>query len=192
MATKCKRLFAGLLMLLVMNVAYAVEKPTKIYVYGFSASFNDSTVYLTDIMELDSAWINVKTKFLYGRESYSYQLKNYLQEKGVETPTCIVSYALKRKDAEKKYLKLKKRYTEGKDVNYLVKFIAANDFKFELVSAAYDNEATAKKDKKAAKAEKKAKKEQMKASGMQKPPRQPGGPEGNPGGGPGGGPGGMR
>ena len=41
----------------------------KVYLYGFAASFNDSTVYFTDIQELDSAVVD-RGGFLYGRDSY--------------------------------------------------------------------------------------------------------------------------
>ena len=175
MSTKCKKFFLGLAMLLVASAANAVEKPTKIYVYGFSASFNDSTVYLTDIMELDSAWIDTKTKFLYGRNSYSYQLKTYMQEHGVEAPTCIVSYALTRKDAEKKYVKLRSKYTDKKGDYYIVKYIPATDFQFYTISPDPENMLSSSERKAAAKAEKKALKQRKK---QEKVARKPGnGPE---------------
>lgn len=41
--------------------AYAKDKnttgPTKVYMFGFSASFNDSLVYITDIQAVDSVMI---------------------------------------------------------------------------------------------------------------------------------------
>ncbi len=178
MATKCKKFFLCLAMLLAVTAANAVEKPTKIYIYGFSASFNDSTIYLTDIMEVDSAWINTKNKFLYGRSSYSYQLKTYLQEQGVATPTCIVSYATSRKDAEKKYVKLKKKYTDSKGEGFIVKYIPATDFKFHSVSADSSNGLSAAERKAAEKAEKKALKEKRKQEkNANRPPMGPGAPE---------------
>ena len=60
------------------NTAAKLKCIPKIYAFGFSASFNDSIVYFTDIQEIDSAWINEKNKFLVSRDNYSYQLKNYL------------------------------------------------------------------------------------------------------------------
>ena len=38
--------------------ASAKVERTKVYMFGFSASFTDSLVYMTAIQELDSAWIN--------------------------------------------------------------------------------------------------------------------------------------
>ena len=108
--------------------ATAENRCTKLYMYGFAASFNDSTVYFTDIQEVDSAWTNTKTGFLYSRDNYSYQLRDHLKNKGVPHPTCITVYAKTRKDVEKKYVALKKRYTmKG---SYDVKYIAANEFGF--------------------------------------------------------------
>ena len=48
----------------------------KVYMFGFAASFNDSTVYFTNVQTVDSAWMDTKTKFLLGRDNYSYQLRN--------------------------------------------------------------------------------------------------------------------
>ena len=74
--------FIGVVFLLLIvsahiGVSAKVVCVPKLYAFGFSASFNDSIVYFTDIQEIDSAWINEKTKFLISRDNYSYQLKNY-------------------------------------------------------------------------------------------------------------------
>ena len=53
-----------------------------------------------------------------------------LQE-GVATPTCITCFALKRKDAEKKYARLKRKYSaNGK---FIVKDIKPSDFSYESI-----------------------------------------------------------
>ena len=49
-------------------------KPAKVYMFGFAASFNDSTVYMTNIQKVDAYLANDRTKFLANREDYSYQL----------------------------------------------------------------------------------------------------------------------
>lgn len=106
----------------------AANKPTKVYMYGFAASFNDSTVYFTTLQEVDSAYIDSKTKFLYSRENYSYQLHDYLSAHGAADYTCATIFALSRKAAEKKYAKLHKRYTQGG--KYTVKDLSQTDFLF--------------------------------------------------------------
>ncbi len=136
----------------------AVVKPTTLYVYGFSASFNDSTVYITDIMTLDSAWVDNKTEFLYGRAQYSYQMKAYLQQQGVAHPTTIISFATTRKAAEKKYMKLRSKYTDKKG-SYHIKYLSESEFRFTPVSAADDQTVVTEESKQAKKEEKQARKE---------------------------------
>ncbi|MBP7768200.1 MAG: hypothetical protein KA067_03895 [Prevotella sp.] len=122
-----RRLLCAIVALVSLSAA-AENKVHTVYLYGFAASFNDSTVYFTPIQQLDSAYIDSKTKFLYSRENYSYQLRDYLAGSGYPNATCITSYALNRKDAEKKYLALRKRYSEkGK---YIVNDLKEEEFRF--------------------------------------------------------------
>lgn len=125
-----KYILASMLVFVAIS-AHAEYRAQTVYVYGFAASFNDSTVYLTNIYELDSAYIDSKTKFLYSRNNYSEQLRYYLESIGFKNPVCITSFGLSRQEAEKKYTKLRKRYLETKGYN--VKYIEAKDFKYEPV-----------------------------------------------------------
>ncbi len=175
------------MMMAAATLCRAVPSPATLFVYGFSLSFNDSTVYITDIMQLDSAWIDKKTKFLYSRSTYSYQLRNYLIEQGVENPTCTIMFYEKRKKAEKNLVKLKNRYTKRNET-YIVKYVAASDFRFEAVSAADEAAAAARATKQEKKDAKNAEKEaRAKQKGAQRgmggrPPRggQGGPPQGGP------------
>lgn len=108
------------------------KQTPKIYMFGIAASFNDSTVYFTDIQELENVWINDKGNFLINRSEYSYQLKNYLEAQGYSHRTCIVSFAFKRKDIEKKFHKTRNKYV--KRGNNDLKYINNNEFKFSPVS----------------------------------------------------------
>lgn len=123
------------MLLMTMNVIAGVaQTKTELrpaYVCGFAASFNDSTVYLTDIQAFDSVLVDSKTKFLTERESYSNQLKDYLKAAGFVNPTCITLFAFKRSDIEKKYLKLKKKYTKGGKFN--IRYLTSSDFKFVAI-----------------------------------------------------------
>ena len=114
-----------------INASAKLECVPKLYAFGFAASFNDSTVYFTDIQEIDSAWINDKNDFLVSRDNYSYQLKNYFTSLGLEHRTCIISFALKRKDIEKKYQKMKNKYVKAG--NYDIKSVSTNDFHFTAI-----------------------------------------------------------
>lgn len=111
-----------------------------VYIFGFSASFQDSIVFVTEIQKLDSAWIDTKTKFLMSRENYSYQLKNYLS-KTYQMPhrTCIVMFATKKKDIEKKYAQLMNKYVANKkNIKYDVRVLEPKNFKFEYIDMSYD------------------------------------------------------
>ena len=109
-------------------------KMPKMYMFGFSASFQDSIIYMTDVQEIEGVWYDTKTKFLLGREHYSYQLKEYLAT-NEQKPyrVCVVMFAPTRKEAEKKYVKIRKIYTEKSAGRYDVRYITENDFKFQAI-----------------------------------------------------------
>lgn len=131
---------AAVLLLLSLIFATTTEAKIKVapklYIFGFSASFKNSIVYLTNIQELDSAWVDSKSKFLCGRDQYSAQMKDYLAST-INDPhrTCVVMFSTKKSDAEKKYMKLKRTYTDkakAKD-GYEVNYIDTRDFQFNAV-----------------------------------------------------------
>lgn len=137
------------------------------YIFGFASSFNDSTVYFTDVQKVDSAYFTRKSKFLVSRENYSYQLRDYLEQQGAGKRTCIVMFDFDQKKAEKKWNKLYARYIQkpkakkaknGQQTNdapspYQVKTINPTDFHFSSVQP-NDEEVEEVKVKKAKKAKK--------------------------------------
>lgn len=137
---KCS--FAALLFTMVFAAGELSAKGKavpNIYIFGFSASFTDSTIYITNVQRVDSAWIDTKSKFLLGRENYSYQLRNYLANKlNLKNRTCLVMYGMSRKEAEKKYIKLKKLYVDENPGMYNVKYINEADFKFSTIDMSYE------------------------------------------------------
>lgn len=95
---------------------------------GVSASFADSLVFFTDIQYLDSAAVDDKG-FLVSRSSYSFQLKDYLEQKqGEKNRTCFMFFNRKKGKLEKEIQKLKEKYAKGKT---LVIRSVDTDFKFE-------------------------------------------------------------
>lgn len=134
--------------------------PKKVFMFGFAQSFNDSTVYFTDIQVVDSAYIEHKTKFLAERENYSYQLKSYLENKGKRNMVCGTSFAETRKDIEKKYMKMKQRY--GNRGHYSIQYINENEMKFESIKPIFDESVTRAATKAEIKAQKKAAKKEKK------------------------------
>ena len=140
-----KLVFATLAAALLISItSQAKNEMRKAYVFGFASSFNDSTVYFTDIQELDSAWFTSKNKFLIGRENYSYQLRDYLSGLGEEHRTCMVEYFFDRKKADNAWYKLYTRYkqTQKKKNNqkqknelppYQIKKVALSEFTFQAI-----------------------------------------------------------
>ena len=129
-----------LLFALLMTVATGAEakriQAKHLYMFGFSASFKDSVVYITDIQDVQGAWIETKTKFLLGHEHYSAQLKDYCKEKLQENDrVCMIFFAKTQKKAEKLYLKLRKKYigTAKRPSTYEIRYLNQPDFKFEPV-----------------------------------------------------------
>lgn len=114
----------------------------RIYMFGFAASFNDTIVHFTDVQAVDNAWMDTKSKFLLGRDNYTYQLREYLTEQQqLPNRTCIVIFGEKRDQVEKKLLKLRTLYTTPKtkkkrnkaQSGFDVRYIDQNQFKFQTV-----------------------------------------------------------
>jgi hypothetical protein len=123
-----------LLTLLMACPAEAKRISRPVYMFGFSASFKDSVVYITDVQNVQNAWLESKTNHLLGRESYSGQLKDYLTDKlQLQTRICLVFFGTSKGQAEKKLQKIKKRYTEKAKGSFDVRYITATDFRFEPV-----------------------------------------------------------
>lgn len=87
-------------------------KYMSIYMFGVSTSFTDSTVYVTDVQVVDSAYF-VGKHILGGCKEYSDQLAAYLNGKNIAKRTNAVFFKKKRKDAEKAFVKLRRRYTKA-------------------------------------------------------------------------------
>ncbi len=119
----------------IFGKTYAKEvKVPRIYMFGFAASFNDTIVHFTNVMAVDSVWIESKNKFLMGRQLYSRQLRNYLtEEKQLPLRTCVVMYGKDRTKLEKKMLKMRKLYLKSKDgkQHYDVRFLDDTEFHFK-------------------------------------------------------------
>ena len=129
-----------------------VKVVPRMYMFGFAASFNDSIVHFTEIQAVDSVWIDAKTKFMAGRENYSYQLRDYLAER-VQMPhrTCVVFYNQDRQKLEKEYLKMKRIYTTGKKKekkkdkntrksNNDIRILSSGDFLFHTINMRVETE----------------------------------------------------
>lgn len=143
---------------LLATIGQAKSKVEKTYAFGFAASFNDSIIHFTDIQELDSSWLDEKG-FLESRDNYSYQLRDYLANQGMDHRTCIISYSTKQKKAKKNFTKMMDLYS--KSGKYDIRLIKGDDFKFKCVEPS-ENYQENKPAENAAKKDKKEKKEKEK------------------------------
>ncbi len=141
-----KTIAAAMLALLAVSANKAEAKGKVIpcaYMFGFSASFTDSVVYFTNVQKVDSVWYDKSSKALLGRENYSLQLKNYLAgQMNMPNRTCLVVFGLTRKDAEKKFLKMKRLYTGKSKGGYEVRSIDESSFKFLPIDMGYVEDST--------------------------------------------------
>ena len=105
------------------------EEPQRVYLYGVSINFNDSTVYLTDVQYLDSAIINNDGSLRHSA-NYSTQLKVYLEGALNERDqTCAIIYSSKKKKLGKRFLATRKRYQQDKSKT--LKQVGTDTFTFQ-------------------------------------------------------------
>ena len=120
-----------------LTTANARKQPVQhMYMFGLAASFTDTIVHFTAIQELDSVWIESKNDFLQERDSYSSQLREYLNQKQqMPHRTCIVFYSQKRAKLEKKFQKIMRLYTQSKDglQHFDVRHIDPQQFHFTTI-----------------------------------------------------------
>jgi len=119
----------------------------KMYMFGIAASFNDSIVYFTNVQEVSNAWIESKNNFLLDRQVYSNQLREYLTNKQqMPHRTCIVYYNKNRAKLEKKFVKVRSLYIQGKKKkkpsHFEVRYVDNADFQFKAPDASYYIEPT--------------------------------------------------
>lgn len=105
------------------------EKEKTVYAFGVAASFNDSTVYYTEVQVLDSVQLD-KNGFLPKRDLYTYQLKNYLEYE-LKKPdyTCMIYFSENKTKLEKEASKVKGKYKKSKGLVLQVVELGAFSFK---------------------------------------------------------------
>lgn len=100
-----------------------------IYMFGFSASFADSLIYITDIQKVDSACFQDKSGLLLNRTSYSNQLQFFLErsENRIKT-TCVTFCNEDLKKLQKEYAEVWNKYS--KDRSVIVEKLTKEQFRF--------------------------------------------------------------
>ena len=133
-----KALAAALVTMLLFSASAFSKRVVvpEMYLFGMAASFNDTIVHFTDIQRVDSAWILKKKNFLQSRDVYSKQLREHM-EKTHNLPhrTCIIFFNTNRTKLEKKFIKMRRLYTESKDgkQHFDVHYLPAGEFTFKSV-----------------------------------------------------------
>jgi len=129
--------WAALAVIIIASAAETCGREVQqqhLYMFGFAASFKDSTVYVTDIQDVQGAWVDTKTHFLLDRDSYSHQLRRYLEDNRQElSRVCLVVFAPSKSKAEKKMAKLLKKYNGKKAIPYDIRRLTEAEFRFDAV-----------------------------------------------------------
>lgn len=130
------KLKTGLLgFLAVCSIAVLPAQRTKddatVYLFGYSAAFNDSTVFLTSVQPLKGVALSHKTRFLPHREAYSAQLKAYLESREPYVQTCAVFFAGSRAKLEKKYAMVRARLKSSRKVK--LQELSGAEFQFTRI-----------------------------------------------------------
>ncbi len=115
----------GILTFLLFLAVFAGSAQAKgdkdvVYIFGVSMSVTDSTVYFTEIQELEG--VKLDKKKLPHRQYYAYELKDYMSFKeNLSGRTSVIYFSKRRSELEKKEVKIKERLIEreGKNVVYL-------------------------------------------------------------------------
>lgn len=103
------------------------QKDKPVYAFGLSISLSEQVAYRTEIQQLDSAVLDAN-HFLQGRDQYSYQLKNYLEdERGLSNRTCMIYF---NQDAKKLTKELNKVLLRLKKDETPVQVLGKDEFSF--------------------------------------------------------------
>ena len=141
---KLNKIFITLLMLVGMCANVCAQKYQRyftapdMYVFGIAFSAVDSTVYFTDIKQVQNASVERGTGFLYSRNSYSNQLQQHFKSVSGTNYTAVTCYNQKRSKLEKKYAKMRQKYQKK---HFVVKY--ASDFAYNAVTYSEPDEVNA-------------------------------------------------
>ncbi len=123
-----------LLFLIIGNFTVAsAQKLKNVYAFTYGQCFNDSVVYVSGVQVIPEAQVDRKTKFLNDRNSYSNQMKKYLDATYGGAHTCAILFDTKRDRVEKKYAKIRRSFQKGKK-GKLVE-LSINEFRLTAVES---------------------------------------------------------
>lgn len=92
-------------------------KQAPIYIFGYALSPTDSTVYVTEIQRIDTAYIERNSKAMMARTMYSYQLQKFLSDTyGLKGAICNIFFSENRNKLDKKYDRVISRARNANDL----------------------------------------------------------------------------
>lgn len=110
----------------------AEPKVLTIYVFGVAQNLADSTVYITNISEVNGATM-LPHELLENHQYYTEQLKNYVSDQFRETHLSVAFYyARTQKQIEKKYARVEEKMKKRAMKPLVFKMIPNMDFRFKV------------------------------------------------------------
>lgn len=110
----------------------ARDRQQSIYMFAYGTSFNDSTIYLSNVEVVKNATLEQKTNFLNNRLSYSNAFKQFLDVKYSGIHTTAVFFNVKREKLEKMYLKIRRNAQKSRTMRLVE--VPASDFRFPVLA----------------------------------------------------------
>ena len=91
---------------------------TRVYVFGFAASFTDSVACQTSIQQVDSAWLD-EHQFLVDRSLYSLQLQYHMESaENCKNSICTVFFDKSEKKLERTWRRVHRRYEKADGLSF--------------------------------------------------------------------------
>lgn len=126
-----RKLFFFLALLCSLSAFAGKDRYTRVYMFGVATQFTDSVVVMTDIIAVDSAFVN-KYNMLSERVMYSYQLEAWLERVQKRAgATVAVFWTTDRRKIEKNFLKIRRRYLD--DTTSRLLLLQPDEFVFKRV-----------------------------------------------------------
>lgn len=101
---------------------YAEKQPEmrRVYIFGFAASFTDSTACQTVVQTIDSAWIDGH-KFLVDRSLYGLQMQNYMEtQEHSKNSICSIFFDTNPRKLQRIWRRVRKRYEKSQGLQFKV------------------------------------------------------------------------
>ena len=105
-----------------------------VYLFGISAQFGDSVVYVTNLQMVDNAQLTKKYDYLAYRSDYSSQFRKYIADTyKIKHPVTSVVFEKNRKKALKRFNKILKRYENNKSMHLMQ--VTDDKFHFSVMNS---------------------------------------------------------